>query len=88
MKKLYITAVVAFMGLFLMSFSTVNENEVTYNVVDDEELAYIAEVGEFTAYESKKYTSEKNLWKKRYKTWNEIMPGDDAATIEAIIERN
>jgi len=90
MKKVFIiiTALVAFMSLFMMSFAPIDKNETTYNVVSDVELQMISQVGEFEKYERSKETADKVVWEKRYKIWTEFTFEQHTASIGRVLERN
>lgn len=88
MKKVFITASVAFTALIMMSFSTTDQDGANFNVVTNSELDMDLEVAEFVAYEKSKETADKVVWEKRYKTWSDFAFEDHISSIEAVINRN
>ena len=87
MKKLYITASVAFMTLFMMSFTTV-KTEADFNKVTEADLAMDAELGSFEEFQERRYTADKNEWEKRHKTWTEFGFAEHLSALGNILDRN
>jgi hypothetical protein len=66
MKKLYITVSVAFVSLFMMSFTTTT-NEANFNELTKADLVLEAEVGSFEKFEEKRLSSDKTEWQSAIK---------------------
>jgi hypothetical protein len=87
MKKLYITVSVAFVSLFMMSFTTTT-NEANFNELTKADLVLEAEVGSFEKFEEKRLSSDKTEWQKRHKTWTEFAFNKHISSLGDILERN
>lgn len=87
MKKLYITASVAFLSLFMMSFTFTNQ-QPSFNDLSKNSSELEAELGEFTEFMERRLTADKNEWSKRHKTWTELAFNQHMDAVGAVLNRN
>lgn len=90
MKKVFYTATALGVCLFLSSFSVVNNDNPTFNEINENDSALAAELGSFVEAQQSHYAGDKTEWHKRRKTWTDFAQAgeEETSTMQGIINRN